>query len=518
MKKTTSEQFCHDLLELDIKYAKAFTNTVIALGSSTCAQSPVQLSESPLFHHQYSSLRDGIHGVGLTKEEQSATMASVRSLGLAQVLCDREEWIILQTDATSVIKAYSKSLEDRQYVKIANNVIKSNKPISIGYPISLVNISIPPLASKWSVPLSMQRISSTQTANECAVSQVKELLTQENLQLAQYSVLNTLDSGYGCPEYIEPTYEHENLVNVVRFRYGKKIWLPASSSTSTTGAPKIYGKKYYLIDVTQTKIYHRKSKAYEVYQESIFDLKEDDYIELSSQTSKGRALTIMVWRWTNVLIRSKAGHNMKDKDFDVVASKVVDSQTGELVFQKTMFTTIHGKRKDEISTEQAFETYRHRYDIEPAIKFCKQNLLLEKYQTSEVQHFDNWLVVVMTAFWLLFAASKDVNYQPKKWQQYKCVNKAAVKAQSTPNINEIEQNIKSPSELKENRPRLSPNQTKQAAEALFLTFDNAPFLPQKSKKGLGRKKGDPGSQKSSYSVVKKTSKKPKTKLTDEKRE
>lgn len=478
MKETTSEQFCHDLLKLDMKYAKAFTNTSIALSSYEPAQSVVQLSESPLFHHQYSSLRDGIDGVGQNEEEQSKTMASVRSLGLQQISYDQEEWLLFQTDASGVSKAHSECLEDRQYIKIANNVIKTNKPIGIGCPISLVNVSIPPLDNKWSLPISIKRITSSQSAVECAVEQVDELLQEPDLELSLQSIVNSLDSGYGCPNYIEPTYKHENLVNIIRFRYGKKIWLPTDPESR-----KIYGEKYYLTDASQIKIYHRNGIANEVYQRSIFDLDHQDYIELDGKTSKGRNLKMMIWKWTNVLVRTKKGHNMKDKPFDIVASKVVDADTGQLVFNKTMFTTIHGQRKDEINTQQAFEMYRHRYDIEPSIKFCKQKLLLEDYQTSSKQHFDNWLVVMMASYWLLFTAAATATYRPKKWQQYKEVNKKAV-----------EQDV-----------LLTPCQVRQAAQGFFLTFDSKPFLPVKCKSGPGREKGTPVDQRTRYKVVKKSS-------------
>jgi len=507
VKKTTSEQFCQDILKLDIKCAKAFGNTVIALSSYEGANHPVGLSESPLFHHQYSSIRDGISGIGSTPEETASTMASIRALAFPLIEATPEEWLLLQTDASGIQKAYSKCLEDRQYIKTNNNVIRFNKPISVGYPISLVNVGI--AGTKWSIPLSIKRIPSNQSAIACAVEQVGDLLNDEGLTLSQQAIINTLDSGYGSAAYICPTYEHENLVNVVRFRYGKKIWTPNDLTTSPSprgatseeaskpkGTPKIYGDKYYLTDFTQQKTYHRKGVKYEVYQQSIFDKPEDEYIELSSRTARGRPLIIMVWRWNNLLIRSKDGHNMKDKFFDLVASKVIDEQTGELIFNKTMFTTINGQRKDEITTEQAFESYRHRYDIEPAIKFAKQKLLLEKYQTSDIQHFDNWLVVVMTSFWLLFTACKDATYKPKKWQQYKDVNKKAAQ----PDV------------------LLTPSQTRQAAESFFLTFDNKPFLPKKSKKGKGREKGVKITPRPEYEVVKKTSFKPKTMLTIEKME
>ena len=148
---------------------------MVALASYDSAQSVVELSESPLFHHQYSSIRDGIHGVGKTEEEQTKIMATLRSLGLEQISYTKQDWLLLQTDATGAKKAHSACLEDRQYIKISNNVIKSNKPISIGYPLSLVNVSIPPLSNKWSVPISIKRIPSTQSAVECAVEQMAEL-------------------------------------------------------------------------------------------------------------------------------------------------------------------------------------------------------------------------------------------------------------------------------------------------------------------------------------------------------
>ena len=343
----------------------------------------------------------------------------------------------------------------------------------------------------------LQRISSTQTANECAVEQLETLLAQADLGLADQSILNTLDSGYGSPSYLAPLHQYRNLVNNVRFRYAKKIWLPAKSSPdkdSTIGAPAVYGAQYYLLDDSRDKTYHRKGKAYQVHQSSIFEVAEDDYLEVNTQTASGRPLKVSIWRWNNLLIRTKSGYNMKDKPFDLIAVRVYDAQTTELVFGRTLFTTLHGQRKDEITTLQAFESYRHRYDIEVSIKFMKQKLMLEKYQTPDVQHFDNWLVVIMTAYWLLFQARNDVHYQPKKWQQYKKVNQRAATEQT----------------------QLTPSQVYQSAERFFLTFDSTPFLPKKCKKGKGRQKGTTFIQRTRYKVVKKTPYKKKKKVIIEK--
>lgn len=503
-KKINSEQFCQDLLQLDIKYAKAFTNLVMALSSYEDTKSVVGLSESPLFLHEYSSIRDGIHGLGDVESEVYERMQDIRELGLDYMTATcgdlSRDWLVLQTDASGVKKPHSNCLEERQYIKISNNVIPSNKPITVGYPISLVNVSIPPLSNKWSVPLDIRRIKSNESAVSCAIGQIEALLKVSekeeegsNIDFSKQRIINTLDSGYSCPEYISSVYAHENLVNLIRFRYGKKVWLQLPKELGTEGvsigSPKIYGGKYYLTDHTETKSYHRKGESYEVYQQSIYDLPHQDYVELEGQTSKGRNLKIVLHRWNNLLIRTQGGHKMKDKPFDIVASKVIDADTGVLVFNKTMFTAIQGQQKDEITTQQAFETYRHRYDIEPSIKFCKQKLMLEKYQTPDVQHFDNWLVVVMTAFWLLFTAARDVKYTPKKWQQYKVKNKKAVE------------------QTDKNEVILSPCQTRQAAQALFLTFDKSPFTPQKSKKGKGREKDTIRPLRNRHKVVKKNNQK-----------
>ena len=88
----------------------------------------------------------------------------------------------------------------------------------------------------------------------------------------------------------------------------------------------------------------------------------------------------------------------------------------------------------------------------------------------------------MSAFWLLFTAATSANYKPKKWQQYKHVNKQAAEPGTT----------------------LTPCQVRQAAQNFFLTFEETPFLPVKCKNGPGRQKGTLINQRTQYKVVKKS--------------
>ena len=82
--------------------------------------------------------------------------------------------------------------------------------------------------------------------------------------------------------------------------------------------------------------------------------------------------------------------------------------------------------------------------------------------------------------WLLYTASVEAEFKPRKWRQYLPQNKGI-----------------------DEKSRLSIAQTRHAAEELFLTFDASPFKPQKSKSGKPRKKGDTQKARTRYKVVKK---------------
>lgn len=171
---------------------------------------------------------------------------------------------------------------------------------------------------------------------------------------------------------------------------------------------------------------------------------------------------------------------MKDKPFDLLAIEVSDAQTGKVIFGREMYIAICGQHKHQLSTDQAFGQYRHRYDIEPYLRFAKQRLLLQQYQTPNLQHLDNWLLIVQMASWLLYAASDETHLRLRKWEKYLPENKSAAQAK-----------------------RLSITQTRKSLQDLFLTFELTPFKPLKCKKGKGRAKGTTFEPRKRYKWVKK---------------
>ena len=469
----------------------ATANIVMALASFEQARSVTELSLSPVFQYEYPILTKAIGELAKDAEHRIEVQKVIQELCMPyfELQPDSLNRLVLQIDTTPMPKPFSPTLKDRTFISIPNNVVPKNKPLSIGYDVSFVNLS--DMASKWSLPLNVERVNVEQTATEKAIEQLEQLFGHPELKFDLAQVVATLDSKYGNAYYFEPAYAHKNLINVVRLRAGMKVWTRDIQS-DTGGSPRIYGQKFYLHAQSQTKTYkkHPKTKqAYQVFQRSIFELEHDEYIQVESQTTKGRKMLIELWRWNQMMIRTKDGHNMKDKPFDLLAIKVRDAETNQLVFNREMFLAISGTQKSQLSTRESYEIYRHRYDIEPFLRFSKQRLLLNKLQTSNVEYFDNWLLFNQMATWLLYAASDETHFSPRKWEQYLPKNKEAAIA-----------------------PRLSIAQVRKAAQDLFLTFDLTAFKPLKSKNGKGRQKGQTQPQRTRYNVVKKTAKKLRYKL------
>lgn len=487
-------------MQLGVRNNKALVNTVMALSANTGAKSPVELSTLPVFHYQNSSVSKSIAGLAVSAESWASTELSIQHL--VQLHISREMLVQpvlhLQTDTTPVRHPHSPTLEGKTYIYVPNNKVAGNKPLSVGYQVSAIHIG--EARSHWSLPLSMRRVGKGQSAIECAVGQIGRLFAPQTgmlpLRKGQLT-LNGADTGYAHPAYVAPLHRHEGLVNIVRLRSGSKVW-DAAPQTGTGGAPRIYAETpFYLRSLTQESTFKKGDKTWTKLQHALGEAPPSDELVLERTTKTGRALHVHLRRWNDRMWRSKKGHNMHDKPLDILFVEVRDAKSGKALHNDPMWLGMAGIRKDEVPTEMFYEGYSHRYDIEPAFRLEKQHLMLEKYQPLNVQHFDNWLLVVLLSFWLLFTASDEVEHIPQKWQQYP--------------LGEAEQK-------REQTKRWSPAQTKKAALRLFCTFDPAPFLPQKCKKGKGRQKGDVQSPRPRFPIVKKGTKKQKIKLKSEKKE
>jgi hypothetical protein len=167
-------------------------------------------------------------------------------------------------------------------------------------------------------------------------------------------ILHYGDSPFNQATFLSALYEIPNLVNIVPLKHKSKIWKQAlnESKKPNGGAPKIYGKSLYLTEKTELKSYTRKGINYTNELSSIYETLPDERKEMIINSPKGQPLKVEICRWNNLLKRGKKAYSMKDKPFDVVAIRIYDAKTGELLSKHPTFLCVFGKNKNKVSLEK----------------------------------------------------------------------------------------------------------------------------------------------------------------------
>jgi hypothetical protein len=501
----------------------------MSLGSASGASSPVQITASEYFHYQYSSLNDVIAHMSKDLPHSSSKEASLFELSqyLSHINMPYYEALsksensangiyMLQTDVKALRKPYSPTLKGRKFVYTNNNTIQGNRAIIGGYYYSYVNLGYNPPAqqggTRWSLPFSIYRLDIQEDELSVAYLQIATLFRDDKLPFKNAKlVINAADSAYSQARFIAPCAEFSNLVNIVRIRFASAVWTPAvidPQEPRKIGAARCYEKAYYLHTDTQRLCFNSHTKQHEIKeQDSIFLKKEQDYLSFESTTTRGRKITIELWRWNDLLLKTQDGFSMKDKPFDLFAVRVTDNQSGKKLFKNELFAGIFGKNRRQVSLFQAYEAYRQRFDIEVHNRFSNQALLLDKFQSPCIEHIDNWAAIVLLTYWLLFTAAHEVDDFCFPWERYNPKNKKQIDNPLT--ITE-KTDLSDDKKVIDNHihnhfnPFKSVAQTRKSAHRLFSTFDLSPFFPKPMNNGKGRTKGQIQTKRTRHPVLKKS--------------
>ncbi len=440
------------------------------MASFKAAKSVVQLSESPVFHFQFSSISDAVTNFARTSADRLERRQSFQKLFLEHF--QRKPIIDWQSDGVSLFREHSKCLKDLQFVHKANTVIRGNKPVGIGYPLLFINLA--DFANRWSLPFEVEIAGKETDYVSLAAKKFKVLCEREEFR--EVLNINTADASFSCPKYLSPTSKIKNLVSITRLRHGKKVCF--AERRATRGAPQIYGEDWYLREASGDWSQQRKDKTITKYQRSIYEKEPNEQTIVFAQTKKGRELRIEIGRWNEMLMHSSDGFSMKEAEFDLVGFRVLDIKTGDRVFTEDVFVAVLGEERKRLKLEEIYERFRRRFDLEVTNRFLKQEMFLESYQTPKKENVENWVLTAQTAMWLLYEASDEVEKVSAKWQKY-----------GEPKIKE--------------GAKRTPSQTKKGAERLFLTFEKESYLPKKCEKGIGRRKGEKQDKRVEYKVEKK---------------
>jgi hypothetical protein len=110
---------------------------------------------------------------------------------------------------------------------------------------------------------------------------------------------------------------------------------------------------------------------------------------------------------------------------------------------------------------------------------------LDKYQTPDSEHQQNWFEIVKNAYWLLYLSRYDGDDNLRKWEKYLPKNN--------------NQDVKEP----EKNAVKSPTQTQRAMTGIISEFAKEYLIPKPRNNKSGRKKGDKQTPRTRFAVVKK---------------
>ena len=449
--------------------ADATFELIDALASQTTARSPVELSLEAVFRREYSSIYHAIDrfcyppaGKTWAEARREQETRQLRLLaGLASAPQDRPFWLFA-TDATSNRRQYARTSEDRGYVYFPNQVA-GNKPVTIGHSYSLT-VSLPEKEAgdpPWVLPLIARRITTSETETGVAAANLKTLFEDESLPWYGKLSVQVLDSRYSIAAYLYPTAQYKDLVTITRVRpnrvFYRKYHAPAGQERKGAGAKRFYGERF---DLKDPQTWH----------------KPDEELTLTHTTKRGRVYTIKTQAWGAMLLRGKQDAPMRYVPFTLNREVWYDEQ-GQPVHKKPLWKIVVGERQTEISLRQTHDSYRQRSDEEHFIRFGKQNLLLDAFQTPVVEREENWWQLALLSAAQLFAARQLVVQHPRPWERYLPRAK--------------KEGIASPSEAQRDFKRI------------IREFGTPAKAPKPRNNSPGRAKGTPGKRRKRHPVVKK---------------
>lgn len=357
-------------------------------------KSVVELSEAPVYKRQYSSITDSITN-GADKIDFCSVEKEVFNISA------QKNDVRFFLDCTNNKRAYSPHLEDRSIVHYSNPA-PGNKPVCVGHQYSM--LALQPQDEKeikkhWVIPISMKRVKSDMKGNEFGMEQLFN--TIENLELKDKLTSSVGDSLYGTENCRKASVKNKNHVHIFRIRNNRKLFNQPDEHDNPQkklGRRKVYGKPIKLSDSSSLPTPKQKH-------ERIFENKH------------GATRKAVVQQWDDILMSGSKKFDSHNHPVNLIQATLYDENHNP-IFKNPLWIGVIGERKNEFSTFDIYDGYRSRYDVEHFFRYGKQKLLLNSYQTPDVDHEENWWQLVMLSYVQLYLANKDSNLLPKPWERY----------------------------------------------------------------------------------------------------
>jgi hypothetical protein len=442
--KTQLQQFRDKVYQNFNNYKRTDTlmDLVDALSSNTTAKSVVELTLNPQFQRTYTALNKALTVECLGGQR-------LARLGSQTIASPQErKFYLIGTDVTSNPRPFAQTLPDRGFV-YQPNPIQGNKPIAIGHQYSLVAL-LPERdrakSAPWVVPLALERVASQENKELVGARQIRALLEDAQLPFRKDLCVAVEDSAYSKPAFLHVNRDKKNLVTITRARGTRTFYQQPeqdAENCADVGHPTWYGTPFCL-------------KAPETWRTP------DEVAETTFLSQRNITYRVEIQAWRRRLMRGKKDLPMHQHPFTLV--KICwYKPNGELLYAKPLWLIVMGERRDELSLLEIYQAYLQRYDLEHFFRFGKQKLLLDRFQTPDDHHEENWWRMVALAYVQLWAARDLVTQLPRPWERYlpAFLNQQVTPAMAQRDMGRILRQIGTPASLPKPRGK-SPGRAKGA--------------------------------------------------------
>jgi hypothetical protein len=395
---TTIQQFRDELYKLFPKRSDAIMNLLDAVTShGHRCRSIIQLSNVSCFDRRYSSITDAIAD-GLPH----ADFKKISKLIYDYVSKKSEaKYYLFIIDCTPNPRPYARKLVDRHITHLPNPA-PGNKPIVVGHQYSALTM-LPnndlEKGKHWVIPISTKRVESVKKGNEVGMEQIVESINR--LDLEQELCITVGDTLYGTEQCRISAGKQDNLVHIFRINSTRNFYskpTPTESNVSKKGRKTEFGNKMNLSDVNT----HRTC---------------DQYEEKAWINSKGKEYTVQIKCWQDMLLRGSRKYHSSEHAMNLIQIILLNDKKEE-VYKRPLWLSVFGARRNEIPLFDVYQSYNSRYDIEHFFRFSKQNLLLDAYQTPDVEHEELWWQFCMLAYTQLYLGKDNIANSVQPWERY----------------------------------------------------------------------------------------------------
>jgi hypothetical protein len=368
--KTTISEFREAVYQKVTYRPAAILDLVDALTIAGHVNSPVSMSESPVFRRKFSSVYDAmVHGdlgddledvFNNSQDDNWETIAGYE---------------IHAIDATPNERMAAETLADRGALKA-----QQKDPVRYGHKYSWL-VRLVQSGTSWAAPEDVERISTATTDTKLAAQQIKDLAIRN-----KRPKVVTADSRYRDKHFLGAFAGLENTYALVRLQNNQKLSQePQPKPEGSLGAPLKHGADFQLTAIPRE-------------------------VDASEEFLLGKQkVRVRVWNKLHFKRLAKVTGSVVCVEFL--------KEDGTPRYKRPIWLFWTGPV--EVKPQDLCRMYLWRFAIEHMFRFLKQHMGLNSNRSSNLKSLERWMWMVALAYWQLLLIRDKVKPDRPAWHPRK---------------------------------------------------------------------------------------------------